>query len=231
MKMELFSFSRLSLFATCPRRFAYKYIEGLDDPPGPPAVFGKTVHKAIELCLHGYSFKDSVTIALLEKGDSTVDRATMKSMVKTALSYGLRGPTEQHFVLPLAAGIKLQGYIDFEGLSAPPPLIVDWKTGYKTYQVLDTWQLPLYAAAVMKKTGERTVKGVLAFLRFRRTQHAQITKEKASLAVSWAIQMAEEIQQRLDFLAVLEPHEAFPYRASPACGNCPWSLLCLREEK
>lgn len=229
--MELFSFSRLSLFRTCPKRWHYKYVLGLEDPAGAPATLGKTVHKANELCLNGHSFEDAVVTAYMEEGDSTVEKSTVESMVKTALSYGYRGPTEQHFIMQLAEGIKLQGYIDLVPNNSWIPTVVDWKSGFKCYNVLDTWQIPLYAAAVMEQTGAEIVKGVLAFLRFRMTRTALIGRKEALQAKTWAIHTAEDIQQRLELLAVLDMHEAFPARPSPACGNCPWSLQCLREEK
>lgn len=230
-EMELFSFSRLNFFETCPRRFAYKYVLHLEDLAGPPAVLGKTVHKAIELCLNGRSLEDAVTTAFLEEGDDTVEKATVETMVKTALAYGYRGLAERHFVLPLTDKINLQGYIDLIPNRSRVPTVIDWKTGFKVYGVLHTWQLPLYAAAVMNETGAERVKGVLAFLRFRNTQFAFIGHEEALRAKAWAIRTAEEIQQRLELLSVLDLHEVFPARPTPACGNCLWSLMCLREEQ
>jgi len=229
--MEIFSFSRLNLFDTCHRRFAYKYVERLADPPGLPAVLGKTIHKANELCLNGHPFEDAIITAYLEEGDSTVDRMTVESMVKTALNYGYSGPTEQHFLLQLTKNIRVQGYIDLQADNTSIPTIVDWKSGFNCYGVFDTWQLPLYAAAVMEQSGFKSIKGVYAFLRFKRTESALITQKEASQAKQWVIQTAQEIQSRLELLAVLEIPEAFPSRSSPACGNCPWSLSCLREEK
>lgn len=231
--MELFSFSRLSLFDTCPRRFALKYVQGFVDPPGQPAILGKTVHKAIQLCLNGRWLEDAIVTAYLDEADETVDKTTVEEMVKTALSYPsfeVQGATEQHFVMQLADKVKVQGYIDFRADGIIPTL-VDWKTGHKYYQVRDTWQLPLYAAAVMEQMKLNEVKCVLAFLRFKRTPYAIIGQKEASEAKAWAIHTAQEIQRRLELLTVLDPREAFPAKPSPECGNCPWSLFCLREEK
>jgi len=229
--MELFSFSRLSLFRTCPKRWHYKYVLGLVDPSGAPAILGKTIHKANELCLNGHSFEDAVATAYMEEGDSTVERSTVEAMVRTALSYGYQGATEHHFIMPLAKGIRLQGYIDLIPDNAQVPTIVDWKTGFKLYKALDTWQLPLYAAAVIDQRGVDRVKGVLAFLRFKSTRTAMIGRKEAAQAKAWAVRAAEDIQQRLELLAILGPNEAFPDRPSPACRNCPWCYQCLREKE
>jgi CRISPR/Cas system-associated exonuclease Cas4 (RecB family) len=229
--MELFSFSRLSLYSSCPKRWHYKYIVKLDDPAGAPAILGKTVHKAIELVLNGRLFNEAVLAAITNEGDSTVEKSIVESMVKTALSYGYRGPTEQHFVMVLAKGIRLQGYIDVISNNGPILTLVDWKSGFKLYKVLDSWQLPLYAASVMEQRGIEAVKGVLAFLRFNATRTTLIARKEASQAKAWAIQIAEEIQERLDLLAIFEPNEIFPAKPSPACRNCPWCVRCLMEDK
>jgi CRISPR/Cas system-associated exonuclease Cas4 (RecB family) len=229
--MELFSFSRLSLYHTCPKRWYYKYVVKLDDPAGAPAILGKTVHKAVELVLNGRSFDEAVLAAIANEGDSTVDKSIVESMTKTALAYGYKGSTEQHFVMVLAKGIRVQGYIDVIVYNGQIPTIVDWKSGFKLYKVLDSWQLPLYAAAVMEQRGIETVKGVLSFLRFNTTRTTLIGRKEASLAKAWAIQIAEEIQERLDLLAIFEPNEIFPAKPSPACRNCPWCVRCLMEDK
>lgn len=225
--MDLFSFSRLTLYQSCPRRFYYKYVLELDDPAGFPAILGKTSHKAIELCYNGYFFEDAIVTAWLEESDMTVEADELRSLVQTALSYGLNGIPEKHFVLPLAQGINFQGYIDLLDYNREIPLIVDWKTGWNQYKVMDTWQLPLYAAAVMEETGAQMVQGMLAFLRFNRTESAVITRETASQAKAWAVRTAEEVQLRLDLLSGLEAREAFPSSPSPACRHCPWSYECL----
>lgn len=229
--MELFSFSRLKLFATCPRRFAFKYVEKMPDPPGQAAILGKTVHKAIDLCLNGRWFEDAIATAYMIEGYGTVEKTIVDTMTKAALSYGYEGTTEQHFVMELADKVKLQGYIDLRNDNGIVPTLVDWKTGFKFYRVLDTWQLPLYASAVMEQIKIKEVKCVLAFLRFNKTPYALIGQKEASRAKAWAIQTAQEIQRRLELLTVLEPREAFPAKPSPECGNCPWSLFCLRESK
>jgi CRISPR/Cas system-associated exonuclease Cas4 (RecB family) len=51
--MNIFSFSRLNLYETCPRRFYLKYVEGMEEPPTEAAELGKAVHRYIELVLHG----------------------------------------------------------------------------------------------------------------------------------------------------------------------------------
>ncbi len=229
--MDTFSFSRLNTYETCPRRFYYKYVLGWEDPAGLPAIFGKTVHKAVEFCLNGHSFNDAVATAWIEEGnmDPGVDKAEVERQVNRALRLGFTGEVERHFVMELAPGIKLQGYIDLV-VDGHIPIIIDWKTGRKTNGVLANWQIPLYSAHVME-SGYNRVLGMLAFLRFNRIFKDILTPEIAQKAKNWAIGLAREIQHKLDLLPLLTETEilfkAFPDQTSWLCGYCPWSYDCL----
>lgn len=238
--MELFSFSRLNTFTSCPRRFYYKYILGWDDPVGLPAIFGKTVHKAIELYLNGrYFFDDAIVFAWIEEANmsSEIKKADVERQVRNALSYSFNGKVENHFVMQLGEGVKLQGYIDLAMSQGkyPRPAIVDWKTGRNVYEVLANWQIPLYAAHIMEKTEQPEVLGMLAFLRFNRIEKAIITREIAQQAKEWALKTARDIQERLDILPILTEeeslHQVFAAKPSWLCGYCPWSYQCLKSCK
>jgi len=138
--VKRFSYSRLNLFQNCPRRFFYKYVLGWEDPAGLPAIFGKTVHKAIENYLNDCLFEEAIATAWITEADMSpaVIRAEIEQQVNTALSYSFTGEVEKHFVMELAEGIELQGYIDLslEQGTFPRPAIVDWKTGRVTNEVV-----------------------------------------------------------------------------------------------
>lgn len=42
------SISEIETFLKCPARWHYKYVQGLDDPSGPAAVWGSAFHSAVE---------------------------------------------------------------------------------------------------------------------------------------------------------------------------------------
>ena len=62
----IFSFSRLSLYETCPYRFYKKYIQGYEEPTTYPLALGKGVHKAIEDKIKGVSHSEAVLNGMIE---------------------------------------------------------------------------------------------------------------------------------------------------------------------
>ena len=62
----IFSFSRLSLYETCPYRFYKKYIQGYKEPSSYPLALGKGVHKAIEDKIKGFSHSEAVLNGMIE---------------------------------------------------------------------------------------------------------------------------------------------------------------------
>ncbi|MDY7989849.1 PD-(D/E)XK nuclease family protein [Paenibacillus polymyxa] len=107
----LYSFSRLSLYETCPHRFYYKYMLNRSEPVTKPLALGKAVHKAIELRIQGVAVEDAIAAAVIEVDfHPEVTYEEIASLMQRAPE--VSGQTEVHFVLPLGAGIQLQGYID-----------------------------------------------------------------------------------------------------------------------
>lgn len=242
--MNTFSFSRLNLYQTCPRRFYYKYVLELDDPPGEAAILGKTVHKAIELVLNGRSFDDAVLTACMEEAGLSVDRTEVEMLTKTALSFArhyYNRETEKYImtelseiIIELGKGILFHGYIDLLCLCRKNeiPVILDWKTNRSPYDITSTWQILLYAAAVMEQTGVETVEGILVFLRTGHVSRSVINENMAKQAKEWAARTAEEIQHKLELIkSSRDPHGIFPSSPSVACRYCPWSYLCLKTDE
>jgi RecB family exonuclease len=235
--MDTFSFSRLNLYQNCPRRFYYKYILQLDDPSGLPAIFGKTVHKAIELVINGRSFNDSITSAWIEESEmnSEISRDEIEWHVRNATRFIFNGKPETHFLMELEKGIKLQGYIDLSGMSHDGYYtVLDWKTGRNQFDVLSNWQIPLYAAYVMKNTGCDAVMGMLVFTRFNSVKREIITKDIAEQAIEWAVNTAKTIQSRIEYATIMSKKEivrfAFPSSPCGECSHCPWARECLVDD-
>ncbi|QNB45430.1 hypothetical protein BR63_03315 [Thermanaerosceptrum fracticalcis] len=247
--MNTFSFSRLNLYQTCPRRFYYKYVLELDDPPGEAAILGKTVHKAIELVLNGRSFDDAVLTACMEEAELMLDKQEIERMVQTAMNtlpmfpgkptgveqYFLEKLTEQSELFPgmVIPETKIQGYIDLAYKNRTLPAILDWKTNRQPYPVNHTWQIPLYASIIMEQEKAEAVEGVLVFLRTGQIFKQIISKEMAKMAMGWAARLAGEINIKLYHLNTdrADPLASFNSQPSTACGHCPWSYLCLKTDE
>ena len=240
--MDTFSFSRLNLFETCARRFYYKYILQWCDPVGLPAIFGQTVHKAIELMVtHGYSLDGAVLQAWVHEAEmsESIPREEIEKHAKVAqiaMRTVIRNiNAETHFVMELAEDVKLQGYIDLHGTQRDGyEAVVDWKTGRNQFDVLSNWQIPLYAAYVMKNTGCDAVMGMLVFTRFNSVKREIITKDIAEQAIEWAVNTAKTIQSRIEYATIMSKKEivrfAFPSSPCGECSHCPWARECLVDD-
>lgn len=226
----LYSFSRLTLYETCPQRFYYKYILDKPEPVTKPLALGKAVHKAIELTIKGVSEEEAILTAVIEADfHSEVTYEEIVHLLHRVPS--LTGQTEVHFELPLASesGVRLQGYIDL----LREHDFWDWKSNWRTYRANDTKQLSLYAWAVMKIRGIRQIKGTLFFLRFRKAESFVYSYSDATKAKDWALELAEEIEMKKSCL------ESFPDMASslfpPApgshCKHCPFVMECYKNSR
>lgn len=232
--MDKFSFSRLQLYETCPKRFYYKYIKKLpDDNNSKPLALGTAVHKALELIVNGTDFHEAVKEGYIECDfHEEVSLDEIKELVERAPFQKLRGKTEKYFCLPFFDGEnspKLQGYIDLVNGNE----IFDFKTNRLMYGVTENHQIALYAWALSELEGYDKVKGSLIFLRFRKESCSVFGKDMMNEAVEWARELVKQIRLKLDVIefAPNKQNEVFPYRASSACEHCPFVLQCYKENK
>lgn len=228
--MNVYSFSRLSLYATCPYRFYLKYVLGRQEPVTKPLALGKAVHKGVELRIKGASEEEAVMAAIIESDfHPEVDLEEMERLIRVALM--VKGETEVHFVLPLAHGsnLKVQGYIDLLSESA----FFDWKTNWRMYGVNDTMQLALYAWAIMQTTGRDIVRGTLYFLRYKKPLSYLYTFQEAEKARQWAYELALEISEKVSVVELFPDMSIQAFQATPGshCKHCPFALECYRQFK
>lgn len=228
--MELFSFSRLNLYQTCPYRFYKRYVEKLKEPDTYPLALGKAVHKAIEERLNGTDFQTAIELGMLEANfHPEVTEEELAWLVSNAPIQDLYGrvKTELHFELPLAEGAdepRLIGYIDIVGEG----FIIDWKTNRIPYEVKDNHQLALYAWATNQLYGWTDVHATLYFLRFNRYNSVVLGLEEMEEAKKWAYDLAKEIQGKVAITKHLPElkNELFPAKVQNFCANCPFAYDC-----
>lgn len=222
----LYSYSRLSLYETCPYRFYQKYILGKSEPVTKPLALGKAVHKAIELKIQGAEVEDAITSAIIESDfHPEVTHEEISSLTQRVPQ--VSGQTEVHFVLPLGSGIQIQGYVDL----LQEVQFWDWKSNWKPYQANDTRQLALYAWAIMEMRELQRIKGTLFFLRFRKAESFVYTHSETNEAREWALRLAEEIEMKKSC------QESFPEMASSLfsptpgshCRHCSFVLECIKN--
>lgn len=136
------SYSRLTAYETCPRRFLLTTLEKkVIEPQTAATIWGNDVHKALELAIKGTKPLEPKH----EKYAPIVKRVTAqpgKKLVefKFGLTQALK-PTEF-----FAKDVWVRGVIDFGLLKPATALALDWKTGKpKT----DHDQLKLFAAVML----------------------------------------------------------------------------------
>lgn len=230
----IYSFSRLSLYATCPYRFFLKYILGYEEPVTKPLALGKAVHKGVEMIIReGLSIEEAAYEGYVEADfHPELTYEEIRILISNAPVHHGMGETEVHFVLPLSdapSAPKLQGYIDL----VQDGSFTDWKTNWHPYDVWDTYQLPLYAWAYMRLYKTEKVKGSLYFLRYRKVMSDTFDQENTKKAVEWAYALANEIEDRI-FLYEVEPEaqdRLFPATPSSHCATCPYALHCYRKNR
>lgn len=227
--MNVFSFSRLSLYEACQYRFYLKYVLDKPEPVTKPLALGKAVHKAIELLIQGAGEEEAVVAGIIECDfHPEVSRDEIKNLMHRVPV--VEGKPEVHFELPLAPGsdLKLQGYIDL----LQPGEFFDWKTNWRTYKPLDTMQLPLYAWARKEMEELDVVRGTLYFLRFRLSMSHLFTKTEVEAARAWAYDLAREIAEKVDIHSTF-PEMAdtlFPPQPGSHCRYCPFAAECLKKK-
>ncbi|WP_059051389.1 RecB family exonuclease [Paenibacillus senegalimassiliensis] len=224
----IYSFSRLSLYETCPYRFYQKYLLDKTEPVTKPLALGKAVHKAIELKINGMSEHEAIIEAIIESDfHPEVTYEEIASLMQRAPK--VSGQTEVHFVLPLGGGIQLQGYIDL----LEEEQFWDWKSNWRPYRANDTRQLALYAWAIMKIRGISQIKGTLFFLRFRKAESFMYSYSDTNEAREWAHGLAEEIEMKKSCLESFPDMASslFPSMPGSHCKHCPFVLECYKEKK
>lgn len=227
----IFSFPRLKLYQACPYRFRLKYIEGRKEPVTKPLALGKAVHKAIERIIAGDRQKEAVLKGMIEADfHPEVTAEEIEQLLKNAPIRQGMGQTEVHFQIALSdspGSPIIQGYIDLIDEND----ISDWKTNWKPYDVLDNYQVGLYAYAIQQLKGFDEVKGRLFFLRYRKPSQHTFDRSDTEKARKWAYDTAQEINSKL-FLHEIMPEKVdkiFPATPSPECHHCPFVIECYRK--
>ena len=143
-----FSASQLESYADCPRKWAWRYIDGIQTPPNPFATFGLAVHAQIEKYLkHGTPF-DLTT----DHGEAAMAGLHLLPQPGTAAM-----TVEAQFTLD-GWGHKFLGYKDVQ-VNGPIPLVIDHKTtgNFKWAKTPDELrvniQAVIYATHAMVQTG------------------------------------------------------------------------------
>jgi hypothetical protein len=204
--MIALSYSRLSTFESCPRKFEHLYVlKNVVDAGSDATVYGTRVHEALEL--YG---RDGTPL--------TPETAKYKGLVDSILSQ----PGDKHFEYQMALledkkpcdwfdkKVWLRGIADVLIVNGKTATVVDWKTG----KVKDNpTQLKMFACMVMEHFPEvEVVKSAFVWL-----QYYDVTMTKFERY--WLPQMWSGLTPRMD--AVQDANNLGVFATRPS-GLCPW---------
>ncbi len=237
--------SSATTFAQCPRRWRFRYVERLPDPPGLAALAGTLVHRVLELLLAEEPAQRTLDRARGIAGQEWAVHAADPDLARLGLSpdeqraykwrvwkavaglWDLEDPagvevaaTEQRLEVALD-GVPFLGVIDRVDRTADGLVVTDYKSGRppaprRVQEKLD--QVLLYAAAVAAAGDEAPVRARLLYLGAQAIE-VEATPDSVEAAVS-------RLRARWDDLTVCVGADDFPPRTGPLCAWCPYVGRC-----
>jgi len=236
--------SGASTFRQCARRWRFRYVDKLPDPPGIPALVGTFVHRVLEELL------------AVDGADRTVDRAKLiartvwpeieenPAFIDLGLEpdagrrvrwdawrlvegyFGLEDPAsvdvverEQRLECDLD-GVPFIGVVDLVERRDGRQVVTDYKTGKapsQRFQDDRLHQVQLYAAA-LGAMGQPVERARLLYVRSRSID-TDVTDTSTGEAV-------EKLQTTWSDIHVAESADEFAPTVGPLCNWCPYQSQC-----
>ena len=241
--------SGAATFEQCPRRWRFRYVDRLPDPPGVEALIGTFAHRVLEHLMQQHPSRrtkdDARRIARaswpemsgsddyrdLELSDEQARAFRWQAWKAIEGLWHLEDPTgvdvqatEQQVSVTLD-GVPFRGVVD-RVESEPDGLVIsDYKSGRAPtarYAPGRLQQVLLYAAAVAAETGEQPVRAQLLYLGQRIVATA-VTPVELGGAV-------EQLKSTWGAIADACQTDDFSARPGPLCGYCAYAERCPEGE-
>ncbi len=242
--------SGASTFEQCPRRWRFRYVDRLPDPPGEAALAGSFAHRVLELLMQREPVERTIevakTIARQEWPETEIDddfqalgfdparskQFRWKSWLAVEGLWALEDPTTVHVkatepdIKAELGGVPFRGIVDRLDQEADGIVVTDYKSG-KTpsprYRRARLDQVLLYAAAVMAATGEMPVRARLLYLG---QQPVGIDVNQSEIDG-----VTEKLVDTWRSINTSCSADEFEPRTGPLCGWCPYSEGCSEGTK
>jgi putative RecB family exonuclease len=240
--------SSASLFAQCPRRWRYRYVDRVVEPPGEAALVGTFVHRVLEVLFAEAPEHRTVERAKLVAREVWPETAGHPDYIGLGLDaagarrfrwygwlaveavfdmMGLESPdqvqvhaTEQRVTATLG-GVPFLGIVDRLDRAADGLVVTDYKSGRAPstrFREDKLDQVLLYAAAIGETEGEAPVRARLVYLGSTVVE-TDATPERVGEAV-------ERLRGTWDALQVAADTDEFAPKPGPLCGWCPHVATC-----
>lgn len=237
--------SGAATFEQCPRRWRFRYVDRLPDPPGVEALVGTFAHRVLEHLMQQHPSRrtkdDARRLARaswpeisgsddyrdLELDEEQALRFRWQAWRAIEGLWDLEDParvdveaTEQQVSVTLD-GVPFRGVVD-RVESEPDGLVIsDYKSGRAPparYAPGRLQQVLLYAAAIAEETGEQPVRARLLYLG-QKIVATGITSAELAGAV-------EQLRSTWDAIGDACHTDDFAARPGPLCDYCPYAELC-----
>jgi PD-(D/E)XK nuclease superfamily len=241
--MMTYSYTQISQYLTCPRRYRHRYLDGWKEKDTRAAMlFGRAFEQALAAYFRredaaGALYKDWVSYQeqdlhyserdswdrMLQQGVQLLDRFCQEDRVR------IRRPRQNQqikFLRPLSAGNDFVAYVDAVGQLDGTDCLLEWKTTSNRYPEQPEGLLALDPQLVCYSwiTGISEVAQVvfvrkrLVEIQYFRTTITDEQRQEFGQLVAATVQQIESAQ----FL----PHSGIRFPQNP-CSSCPYVGLCL----
>ncbi|MDE0237825.1 MAG: PD-(D/E)XK nuclease family protein [bacterium] len=237
--------SSASSYRECARRWKFRYVDRLPDPPGEPAVTGTFAHMVLEKLMQEPVDNRTVDRAkelareLWPKLENSRDYQGLDLDDEASLQFRWNGwkaieglwdledprevtvaSTEQDVRVEIN-GVPFRGIIDRVDQTDDGLVVTDYKSGKAPSERFSTnyaTQMLLYAAALTELEGRKPAKAQLLYLG-QKAVEVEVTDENLTEAVD---------ELRTTWLAIMESciSQEFEASAGPLCGWCPFVAQC-----
>ncbi|MCC6433869.1 MAG: PD-(D/E)XK nuclease family protein [Acidimicrobiales bacterium] len=233
------------VFEQCPRRWRFRYLDRLPDPPGEAALVGTFVHRILERLLGEVpaertveraraiaaeewpAHRDQAEVAALGLDADGVRRFKWQVWQAVNGLWHLEDPTgvevvatEQRLDVQLGA-VPFLGVLDRVDATADGVVVSDYKSGRApggAYVADKLEQVLLYAAAWRADSGTQPKRARLLYLGARSIE-IEVTADRLDQAVG-------RLHERWDALNDCVRCERFEPRTGPLCAWCPFAAQC-----
>ena len=237
--------SGASTFEQCPRRWRFRYVDRLPEPPGVEALVGTFAHRVLELLMQQPPVRrtrdEARRIARavwpemvgdedyrdLELGNDEAREFRWRAWHAIEGLWHLEDPasveveaTEEH-VSVILGHVPFRGVVDRLEREPDGLVVSDYKSGRAPaarHAPERLRQVLLYAAAIAEETGEQPVRAQLLYLGQRVVATAVTTVE-----ISDAV---DRLESTWSAIADACDVDDFAARPGPLCGYCAYAENC-----
>lgn len=237
--------SGASMFEQCPRRWRFRYVDRLPDPPGIPALVGSFAHLVLESLLQEEppdrtparartlardrwsEFEADYDYAALELDEAESREFRWKAWTAIEGLWALEDPagvevlaTEEKVEATLG-GVPFRGVVDRIDEGPDGMVVTDYKSGRAPslrFAPKRLTQVLLYAAAVAEEMDRPPVKARLLYLG-QRVVDTDVTAETLESTV-------EALASTWADIGGACAADEFAPRTGPLCNWCPYAANC-----